>query len=257
MNVTVQNSLEASLKGFVSRGVRAVELDASGHLIFTLTDNSTADLGLIIMPGIAAAEIDESGHLVLTLTDDSVLDLGQVVADEGLHAATHAAGGTDAVSPASIGAAASAHTHAQGDVTGLADALSGKAAASHASTHATGGADAITPAAIGAQPALGSGDVTAAMLAANAVSTTYTATVATGWSGDTAPYSKATTISGLLATDTPIIDLVPSATYATAEAQIEAWGYVYRAVATANTLTLYAADKPTVALPVQVKAVRK
>ncbi len=35
------------------------------------------------------------------------------------HKTTHATGGTDALSPADIGAAASSHTHAQGDVTGL------------------------------------------------------------------------------------------------------------------------------------------
>ena len=89
-----------------------------------------------------------------------------------------------------------------------------------------------------------------------AISTTYTATVATGWSGSAAPYSKAVTITGLLATDKPIVDLVASSTYETAEAQIEAWGYVYRAVTAANKLTLYATEKPTVNLPIQVKVVR-
>ena len=85
---------------------------------------------------------------------------------------------------------------------------------------------------------------------------TFTATVATGWTGSAAPYSKAVTISGLLASDAPIVDLVASATYSTASAQIEAWGYVYRAVTSANTLTLYATEKPTVELPIQVKVVR-
>ena len=101
------------------------------------------------------------------------------------------------------------------------------------------------------------GAITTGKIADGAVSTTYTATVATGWSGSAAPYTKATTISGLLASDNPIIDLVPSSTYATAEKQIEAWGYVYKAVITANTLTLYATEKPTVSLPIQLKVVRK
>lgn len=36
------------------------------------------------------------------------------------HASTHGSGGTDAVTPGSIGAAAASHTHAAGDITGLA-----------------------------------------------------------------------------------------------------------------------------------------
>lgn len=63
------------------------------------------------------------------------------------HAATHATGGKDAISPTSIGAAAASHTHTISGVTGLQKALDGKqaagdyAAANH--THA--------PASIGAQ----------------------------------------------------------------------------------------------------------
>lgn len=100
------------------------------------------------------------------------------------------------------------------------------------------------------------GSISAEKLADDAVSVTYTATVATGWSGSAAPYSKSVTITGLTANDKPIVDLVASSTFATAESQIEAWGYVYRAVTSANKLTLYATDKPTVSLPIQVKVVR-
>ena len=99
--------------------------------------------------------------------------------------------------------------------------------------------------------------VTAVKIANNAVSTTYTATIGTGWSGSAAPYSIAVTVSGILADDTPIIDLVPSSTFATAEQQMEAWGYVYRAVTAANKVTFYATEKPTVSIPIQIKAVRK
>lgn len=99
--------------------------------------------------------------------------------------------------------------------------------------------------------------VTGEKIAANAVSTTYTASIATGWSGSAAPYSKAVTVNGITANDTPIIDLVPSSTYATAQKEIEAWGYVYRAVTAANTITFYATEKPIVAIPIQIKVVRK
>lgn len=99
--------------------------------------------------------------------------------------------------------------------------------------------------------------VTAPKIADNAVSTVYTATLDTTWSGSVAPYTKAQTISGILATDKPIIDVVPSATFADAEAQEEAWANIYRAVTSANTITFYAKEKPTVSIPIQVRCIRK
>lgn len=101
------------------------------------------------------------------------------------------------------------------------------------------------------------GSVTAPKIADGAVSTVYTATLNTTWSGSAAPYTKAQTISGILASDKPIIDLVPSATFTDAEAQEEAWANVYRAVTSANTITFYAKEKPTVSIPIQVRCIRK
>lgn len=99
--------------------------------------------------------------------------------------------------------------------------------------------------------------VTADKIADGAVSTVYTATLDTTWSGSAAPYTKAQTISGILATDNPIIDLVPSDTFADAEAQEEAWANIYRAVTSANTITFYAKEKPEVSIPIQVRCIRK
>ena len=105
--------------------------------------------------------------------------------------------------------------------------------------------------------ALKDGVVSSAKLAANSVSANYTATIGTGWSGTAAPYTIAVTVTGIVASDTPMIDLNPSATFATAEKQIEAWGYVYRAVTAANKITFYATEKPEVSIPIKIKAVRK
>ena len=81
-------------------------------------------------------------------------------------------------------------------------------------------------------------------------------TLDTTWSGTSAPFSKTVTVSGILATDTPIIDIVMSGTYSTDEARIEAWGYIYRAVTANGSITFYATEKPTVSLPIQIKVVR-
>ena len=89
-----------------------------------------------------------------------------------------------------------------------------------------------------------------------AVTQVYSSTLNTTWSGSAAPFSKAQTVAGILATDTPIIDVVMSGTYATDEKRAEAWGNIYRAVASANTITFYATEKPTVELPLQIKVVR-
>lgn len=56
------------------------------------------------------------------------------------HAASHATGGTDAITPASIGAVATSDSRLTNSRTPTA----------HAASHATGGSDAITPASIGA-----------------------------------------------------------------------------------------------------------
>ena len=85
----------------------------------------------------------------------------------------------------------------------------------------------------------------------------YTATIpAEGWTGDAAPYTNAVTVNGITADDRPDIDIVHSDDYSVAEMDIPQWGYIYRAVTSANTVTFYATNKPTVALNVQIKAVR-
>ena len=85
---------------------------------------------------------------------------------------------------------------------------------------------------------------------------TYTASITTTWSGSAAPYTQDITISGMLAADKPIVDLTPSSTYATAQAQLADWGKIYRIVTAANKITVYATEKTTTALPIQLQVVR-
>ena len=84
----------------------------------------------------------------------------------------------------------------------------------------------------------------------------YTTTLDTTWTGTSAPFTKTQTITGILATDTPIVDVVMSGTYATDEARQEAWSNIYRITTANNSITLYAKEKPTVSLPIQLKVVR-
>lgn len=83
-----------------------------------------------------------------------------------------------------------------------------------------------------------------------------TTTLNTTWSGSSAPFSKVQSVSGILSTDTPIVDVVMSGTFATDEARAEAWGHIYRITTADGSITLYAKEKPTVSLPLQIKVVR-
>ena len=79
---------------------------------------------------------------------------------------------------------------------------------------------------------------------------------ASGWSAS-APYTQTVTVTGVLATDTPLVDISLSATAATAILQLASFAYVGKIVTAANqiTLTCYE-DKPTVDLPLRLRVVR-
>ena len=85
----------------------------------------------------------------------------------------------------------------------------------------------------------------------------YSGTITSGgWSGSN-PFTKAVTVTGILSTDQPIIDLNLSAVaFANVPAVQEAWGKIYRAVTTANTITFSSTEALTTAISFIVKVVR-
>lgn len=86
---------------------------------------------------------------------------------------------------------------------------------------------------------------------------TYTATLSTSWSGDSAPYTQTVTVSGITSSDTPIVDVVLSTESETALSQLEAWGCVSQITTDTNSITATCLeDKPTTAIPIQLKVVR-
>jgi hypothetical protein len=92
-----------------------------------------------------------------------------------------------------------------------------------------------------------------------AISFMFTAEVPnTGWTGTAAPFSITipTSPTGLLETDTPIIDITMSGTYATDKLRSEQWALIYRITTGNNSITLFANKVPSVAIPVQIKVVR-
>ena len=94
-------------------------------------------------------------------------------------------------------------------------------------------------------------------IATKASTETYTATLtSSGWSSK-APYTQTVTVTGILTTDNPVIDVVLSTTTSTALNQLEAWGNVSKIVTGANSITATCLeDKPEVDIPIQIKVVR-
>ena len=85
----------------------------------------------------------------------------------------------------------------------------------------------------------------------------YTAILsASDWSS-TAPYTQTVNITGILATDTPIVDVVLDSTASTATAQLGAWGNVSKITTADGSITAMCFETmPEVDIPIQLKVVR-
>ena len=87
------------------------------------------------------------------------------------------------------------------------------------------------------------------------ISVVYTATIGTSWSGS-GPYTQTITVTGILATDVPVVDMRCSGTYSTDQSREEAFGQIYRIVTAANRITVYAHEKTTTSCPIRLLVVR-
>lgn len=82
-----------------------------------------------------------------------------------------------------------------------------------------------------------------------------TASIGTAWTGS-GPYTQTVAVLGMLASDTPIIDLLPSTDPEVAAAELEAWSKIYRIDTAANSITVYASEATTQAITIQILGVR-
>ena len=84
---------------------------------------------------------------------------------------------------------------------------------------------------------------------------TYTSTVDTSWTSNSAGYyTKTITVSGILASDNPIIDLIP--TTSGYENEQDAWGKIFKITTADNSVTLYASKATETSITIQIKVVR-
>lgn len=124
----------------------------------------------------------------------------------------------------------------------------------------------VTPAAIGAVPT--SRTVNGRSLTYNITLTptdigaatvnTYTATIGTNWTtASTGEYSQTISVSGILSTDNPIVDVVLDSEKELALSQLEAWGCVSKIETTNGSIAVTCfEDMPEIAIPIQLKVVR-
>ena len=81
-----------------------------------------------------------------------------------------------------------------------------------------------------------------------------TVTLGTNWSGASPPFSQAVTVSGLLSTDKPILDVqVSLSDYENQEIE---WSKIVKAESENNKLTFYAKSKTAKSLTIKIKVVR-
>ena len=135
----------------------------------------------------------------------------------------------------------------------------------HADRHLAGGADPILvktgnleDGAVTAEK-IRAGGVQTENLANGAVTALYTVSAGTGdaWLGESAPYTLTLAVPGLKATDRVIADLVLSDSLSVAQEEISAFSQIYKMETAADAVTLYAADKTTTGIVIQLLAVRK
>ena len=82
----------------------------------------------------------------------------------------------------------------------------------------------------------------------------YTVRIGTAWSGSAAPYTQTITVSGILSTDDPIVDLITTINNYAKE--IEEYGKIFKITTAANKITVYATDKTTISISCKLKVVR-
>ena len=94
-------------------------------------------------------------------------------------------------------------------------------------------------------------------LNSKATTALYTGTLtSSGWTS-AAPYTQTLSISGILSTDVPVVDVVLSSTSSTAISQTEAWSCVSKIETAAGSITATCLEeKPAIDIPIQLKVVR-
>jgi len=247
--------------------IDGVTRDANGHVTkvntktVTLPSETGLSLGTTTGAGNAVTSITVSGHTITMAKGSTFLTAHPAVtkSTDSTSTATATHGGTftavDGVTRDTFGHVTKINTKTVTLPSETSLGLGTTSGSGNAVTSITVSGHTITMAK-GSTFALSSHSHNKTALNGKATTATYSATIGTSWSGSAAPYTQSITVSGITANDNPIVDVKPSATYATGKAQVEAWGSIHRIVTAANSITVYANEKTTTSIPIQLKCVR-
>lgn len=89
-----------------------------------------------------------------------------------------------------------------------------------------------------------------------AATVTYTATVGTGWTASGSYFYKDVTVSGILSTDNPVVDVLPGSDNDANALYSESFCKVFRITTTTNNVRLWATEAIESSFPIQLKVVR-
>lgn len=233
--------------------IDSVTRDANGHV----TKVNTKTVTMPTVPDTSKLEQDVTNAASAASAANAAASKAQQTADAAntaagaaSTAASKAQQTADAANGAA-GAASAAATKAQQ----TADAANGTAGA--ANTAATNAAAAAQAAQNTANSAAGTANNAVNIANGKATTVLYKATIGTGWAGGAAPFTQNVGVAGITANDTPIVDVdLSTIAYGNKDAVIEAYSKIYRITTYANGITIYADEKTTVNVPIQLKVIR-
>jgi hypothetical protein len=202
------------------------------------------ETGIYVDPGTVVPDIAD------LLMQIERMEQGTTAASQAAINATNAANSASTAANAASNAAEAANRAAN-----AANESTVMGYANQAKASAEGAAASANAAAASANNAASSASQAQQVLSSKAEKFHATATIGTAWAGS-GPYTQSVVVSGLLASDTPIIDLVASTNPETAEAEIAAWAVIYRIDTANGSMTVYASEATTQAITIQILGVR-
>ena len=78
---------------------------------------------------------------------------------------------------------------------------------------------------------------------------------ATGWVGDTAPYTQTITVEGISEDDNPVVDIILSDDIETMQAQLEDYGKILKITTGDGNITVYSSDLTTTDLTILIQGI--